>query len=62
MHFQNITTDTVWRKDWWEERMEQKKNQLGIGQTRDEVLGRKVMLRWGKVYRFEKNIDDIGRN
>lgn len=38
------------------------KNQLGIGQTRDEVLGRKVMLRWGKVYRFEKNIDDIGRN
>lgn len=39
------------------------RNPLGRGQARDEILGMKVMFRRGKVYRFEKNLeDDIGRN
>lgn len=62
MHFENITLDRVWRRDWREGSVEQNES-IRIGQAKDEVLDSKVTMRWGKVYRFEKNIEgNTGRS
>lgn len=43
--------------------MAQKKSIRDRPGQRLDLLGMKVMLRWGKEYRFEKDMeDDIGRN
>lgn len=49
VHLENITLGAVWRKGGEE---------ISQEQARPEMRGlvRKVMMRWGKVYRFKKNM------